>query len=70
VVHDGQSVGDVGRYVAGPEFPDEMVADLDDGPGPANVFRSYPVEFKSRFDVKQSKSKLNDYRKWNTNRWG
>ena len=41
MVHDCQSVGNVGGDVTGPEFPNEVIAHLDDNARAADILGSY-----------------------------
>ncbi len=43
MMHHGQRVRHVGGDVSGSKFPDKMVANFDNGPGPADVFGSDSV---------------------------
>ena len=44
MVHYGETVGNVGRHVAGAKLPNEVIAHFDHGARPANVLRSYPEQ--------------------------
>jgi hypothetical protein len=67
-MHDGESVGNMSRNVPGSKFPNEMVSDLDNGPGPTNVFGSDPTETTNQSQFFFYFSKIINFIK--TYRWG
>lgn len=57
MMHHGQRVRHVGGDVSGSKFPHKMVANFDDGPGPADVFGSDSIDRRFHPKTKEKNRK-------------